>query len=129
MRRRYQEGSLKKVDGKWIAQWWEDGHRRKRTLGSISSVPKAKARGELDAILAPINARADAPSPSKIWSDFVSGTYLPFYRRKWKRSTAQSNEDRLRVHLEPIYGEKKLGSFTRDELQTMLDEKAASGLS
>src|SRR5258708_536505 len=28
MRRRYQEGSLKKVDGKWIAQWWEDGHRR-----------------------------------------------------------------------------------------------------
>lgn len=129
MRRRYQEGSLKKVDGKWIAQWWEDGHRRKRTLGSISSVPKAKARGELDAILAPINARADAPSPSKTWSDFVNGTYLPFYRRKWKRSTAQSNEDRLRVHLEPIYGERKLGSFTRDELQTMLDEKAASGLS
>jgi integrase len=129
MRRRYQEGSLKKVDGKWIAQWWEDGHRRKRTLGSISSVPKAKARGELDAILAPINARADAPSPSKTWSDFVSGTHLPFYRRKWKSSTARSNEDRLRVHFEAIFGSRKLGSFTRDELQTFLDEKASSGLS
>ena len=129
MRRRYQEGSLKKVDGKWIAQWWEDGHRRKRTLGSCSSVPKAKARAELDAILAPINARSESPSPSKTWGDFVSGIYLPFYKRKWKRSTAQSNEDRLRVHLEPIYGERKLGSFSRDELQTLLDEKASSGLS
>ena len=129
MRRRYQEGSLKKVDGKWIAQWWEDGHRRKRTLGSCSSVPKAKARGELDAILAPINARADAPSPSRLWGDFVNGTYLPFYRRKWKRSTARSNEDRLRVHLDAIYAARKLGSFTRDELQALLDAKAASGLS
>ena len=76
MRRRYQEGSLKKVDGKWIAQWWEDGHRRKRTLGSVSSVPKAQARGELDAILAPINSRADAPSPTKKWGDFVN-EHLP----------------------------------------------------
>ncbi len=129
MRKRYQEGSLKKVDGKWIAQWWEDGHRRKRTMGSVSSVPKAKARAELDAILSPINSRADAPSPSKKWGEFVVNTYLPFYRRKWKRSSASTNEDRLRVHLNPIYAERTLGSFNRDELQTLLDEKAASGLS
>src|SRR4051812_44431804 len=128
MRRRYQEGSLKKVDGKWIAQWRElDGQKRKRTLGSVSSVPKAQARTELDAILAPINARADAPSPSKKWIDFVNGTYLPFYKRKWKRSTAIANEDRLRVHLNPMYGERSLGSFNRDELQTMLDEEATNG--
>jgi integrase len=129
MRRRYQEGSLKKVDGKWIAQWWEDGHRRKRTLGSVSSVPKARARSELDAILAPINSRADAPSPTKKWGEFVTSIYLPFYKRKWKRSTANTNEDRLRVHLVPVYGERTLGSFSRDELQTMLDEKAKAGLS
>lgn len=129
MRRRYQEGSLKKVDGKWIAQWWEDGHRRKRTMGSVSSVPKTKARAELDAILAPINSRAEAPSSTRKWGDFVNNVYLPFYRRKWKHSTAFTNEDRLRVHFEPIYAERSLGSFTRDELQTMLDEKAATGLS
>lgn len=129
MRRRYQDGSLKKVDGKWIAQWWEDGHRRKRTLGSASSVPKAQARSELDAILAPINSRADSPSPTKKWGDFVNNTYLPFYRRKWKRSTAATNEDRLRVHLEPIFAERTLGSFSRNELQGMLDEKAETGLS
>jgi integrase len=129
MRRRYQEGSLKKVDGKWIAQWWEDGHRRKRTLGAVSSVPKSKARSDLDAILCPINSRADAPSPTRKWGEFVMNTYLPFYRGKWKRSSALTNEDRLRVHLKPVYEERTLGSFTRDELQTMLDEKAERGLS
>ena len=81
MRRRYQEGSLKKVDGRWIAQWWEDGHRRKRTLELVSMVPKAQARSELDAILGPINSRADAPPPSKKWGDFVKDVYLPFYPR------------------------------------------------
>src|SRR4051812_35099687 len=129
MRRRYQEGSLKKVGGKWIAQWWEDGHRRKRTLGAVSSVPKAQARTELDAILAPINSRADAPSPSKKWQEFVDGEYFPFYEQKWKRSTASANRDRLRVHLSSIYAGRTLGSFTRDELQKMLGEKAAKGLS
>lgn len=129
MRKRYQQGSLKKVDGKWIAQWWEDGHRRKRTLGNVSKVPKAQAQGELDAILAPINSRADSPSPAKKWDDFVTNTYLPFYRRKWKISSVITNEDRLRVHLTPVYSDRSLGSFNRDELQTLLDEKAARGLS
>lgn len=129
MRKRYQQGSLKKVDRKWIAQWWEDGHRRKRTLGFVSQVPKAQARGELDAILAPLNSRAEAPSPSKKWGEFVTNIYLPFYRRKWKRSSALTNEDRLRAHLAPVYSERTLGSFNRDELQTLLDEKAAGGYS
>jgi integrase len=129
MRKRYQQGSLRKVGGDWIAQWWEDGHRRKRTLGKINRVAKAHAQAQLDAILAPINSRASAPSPSTTFGEFVTHTYLPFYQRKWKRSTIDTNVDRFRVHLTPLYGERKLGSVTRDELQDMLDEKAASGLS
>jgi integrase len=92
-------------------------------------VPKAQARSELDAILSPINSRADAPSPTKKFGEFVHDTYLHFYGGKWKGSTAKCNEDRLSVHLDPIYSERTLGSFNREELQTMLDEKAASGLS
>ena len=126
MRQRYQEGSLKKRDGKWVAQWWEDGRRRKRRLGPISSVTKAEARRQLDAILAPINIRTDAPSPAKKWGEFVTDVYLPFYRRKWKRSTRVTNEDRLKLYLQPMYSERSLGSITRDELQTMLDEKATT---
>ena len=90
---------------------------------------KAQAKGELDAILAPINSRAQAPSASAKWGEFVRNTYLPFYLRKWKRSSATTNEERLRVHLMPIFSERTLGSFSRDELQTLLDEKAAAGLS
>lgn len=129
MRRRYQEGSLKKVQGRWIAQWWEQGHRRKKTLGSASAMPKAQARRELDAILAPINNQTEAPSSEKRWGDFVKDVYLPFYRRKWKRSSASTNTDRLRIHLEPVYGERTLGSFSREELQQFLDGKAQAGLS
>ena len=121
MRKRYQKGSLKKVDGVWIAQFWEDSHRRKRSLGRVSKVPKAQAQAELDAILAPINSRAQAPAPSAKWGEFIVNTYLPFYRRKWKRSSAVTNEERLRVHLTPVYSERTLGSFSRDELQTLLD--------
>lgn len=129
MRKRYQQGSLKKVGGKWIAQWWEDGHRRKRTLGRVSLVPKSKAQADLAAILSPINSRSEAPSPAKNWGEFVTNIYLPFYRRKWKRSSAITNEERLRVHLMPPFQERTLGSFNREELQNLLDEKAASGLS
>ena len=129
MRKRYQQGSLTKVDGNWIAQWWEDGHRRKRTLGRVSKLAKSKAQGDLDAILLPINSRASAPSPSTTWGEFVSNTYLPFYTRKWKLSTKTTNEERFKVHLFPAYGEGKLGSFQRDELQDLLDAKASAGLS
>ena len=129
MRRRYQQGSLTKIDGNWIAQWWENGHRKKRTLGRVSKVAKAKAQAELDAILVPFNSRASAPSPSTTWGEFVNHTYLPFYIRKWKFSTRMTNEDRFRVHLTPMYAERKLGSFKRDELQDLLDEKARAGLS
>lgn len=128
-RRRYQQGSLTKVDGNWIAQWWEDGHRKKRTLGRASTVAKAKAQAELDAILGPINSRASAPSPSTTWGEFVKNTYLPFYRRKWKLSTRMTNEDRFRVHLMPLFEHRSLGSFQRDELQDLLDAKTQAGLS
>jgi len=55
--------------------------------------------------------------------------YLPFYRRKWKRSTVMTNEDRFAHHLTSEFGSRSLGSFSREELQGFLDRKAAAGLS
>jgi integrase len=55
--------------------------------------------------------------------------YLPFYRRKWKGSTTESNEYRLRFHLTSDLAARSMGSFDRDELQALLDRKAAKGLS
>jgi integrase len=57
------------------------------------------------------------------FGDFVQGVYLPFYRRKWKRTTVMTNEDRLGHHLTSEFDARSLGSFGRDELQALLDRK------
>ncbi len=129
MRKRYQKGGLQKVDGVWIAQWWDDGHRRKRTLGRVSVVTKSDAQAELAAIVAPINTRHTSPSARCTFGDFVTQKYLTFYRRKWKRSTLMTNEDRVKHHLVPAFGERTLGSLTDEELQDFLEGKAQAGLS
>ena len=130
MRKRHQKGSLSKIKGSWVVQWWEDGHRRKRTLGRASQMTKAQAQNELDAILAPINRnQQDATSSKRKFGEFIDVEFLPFYRRKWKTSTIGTNEDRLRHHLTSQFSEWTLDMFSRDKLQTYLDQKAAANLS
>ncbi|HLH31662.1 MAG TPA: hypothetical protein VKY31_10700 [Terriglobia bacterium] len=129
MRERFQTGNLFKRGKWWVGQWREDGKRPKRRLGLIAKMTKSEAQNALAKILAPINSR-DAP-PSKTWafSDFVERVYQPFYTRKWKRSTAATNRERMRKHLLSKFGACTLGSFTREQLQDYLDELAASSLS
>ena len=66
---------------------------------------------------------------STTWSEFVNRTYLPFYRRKWKISTKETNEARIRAHLTPLYEARALESFRRDERQDLLEAKARAGFS
>lgn len=128
MRKRFQKGSLQKVRGEWVARWRQDGERKAKKLGRTSQRTKAQAQSELAAILAPINSSRSEPSEKKTFDEFVQHVYLPFYRRKWKRSTIMTNEDRLAHHLTSEFGPQSLGSFGRDELQSFLDRKS-SGLS
>jgi integrase len=120
MRKRFQKGSLQKVRGEWVARWREDGQRKARKLGRISLMTKAQAQSELVAIVGPITA-AERPSERAGFGEFVQRS-VPFYRRKWKRSAAAS-EDRLKHHLYR-FDPRSLGSFERDELQAFLDQKA-----
>jgi integrase len=90
---------------------------------------KAQAQNELDAILAPINNKQDVLSGEWKFGAFVRKVYLPFYRRKWKPSTAATNEDRLKRYLLSEFDEPTLNTFTRDDLQNFLDRKAAANLS
>ena len=124
MRKRFQKGSLQKIRGEWVARWREDGQRRARKLGRTSLMTKTQAQAELAAIVGPINASRSQPSDRVSFGDFVQQVYLPFYRRKWKRSTAMTNEDRLKHHLTSEFDPRSLGSFDRDELQAFLDQKA-----
>jgi integrase len=122
MRKRFQKGSLQKVRGVWVARRRQDGERKARMLGRVSQMTKAQAQSELAAIVAPINNRSE-PSEQMSFGDFVRDVYLPFYRRKWKRTTVMTNEDRLGHHLTSEFDARSLGSFGRDELQALLDRK------
>ena len=129
-KRRFQKPRVKNVNGYWIAQYRDlDGRRRKVSFGPVAKTKKYDAERDLAQILEPINAIQANPSPMVGFALFVQSIYLPFYRRKWKPSTVGSNEYRLNFHLINRFGERPLNSFTRDELQEVLDQKAASGLS
>lgn len=122
-RKRFQRGSLKKVGKQWIAQWWEGGHRRKARW---SGMTKSEAESTLAEILVPLNAGETAGIKREpTFGEFVKQTYLPFYRGKWKTSTAEDNEGRLRFHLTSAYASRPLYSFSRDELQKVLNQRAA----
>ena len=129
MRKRFQEGSLFKRNGCWVAQWWDNGHRRKRRLGRVSEMSKAQAQIQLASILEPINTRTAEASPDCELARFIDGIFFPFYRRKWKTSTAMTTEGRIIFHIRDPYAGRKLGSFSRDELQTFLEGKVEGGLS
>jgi hypothetical protein len=124
MRRRFQKGSLRKVRGAWVARWRQDGERKARVLGRVSQMTKTQAQSELAALVAPLNSKRSEPSEQKSFGDFIQNVYLPFYRRKWKRSTTMTNEDRLAHHLGSELETRLLVSFGRDELQELLDRKS-----
>ncbi len=98
-------------------------------LGNVSEKTKSQAWNELAVILAPINDRKQLSRDNLSLQEFVNKVYLPFYRRKWKRSTAYCNIDRIRHHVTAEFPERLLSSFTREELQEFLERKAAAGLS
>src|SRR6266850_5871474 len=133
MPKRFQKGGVKKIrrpaGWMWVGQWWENGHRRNRVLALVSEKSKTQAQSDLAKILEPINAAKAPINEMSPFGDFVRNIVFPFCRRKWKQSTRCTTEDRIRFHLVDPLEKRPIGSFERDELQSLLDMKAASGLS
>jgi len=133
MRRRYQKGSLqlRKQGGVWVwlGMWREGEHRRTKTLGQKSEMTKAEAKAMLESILAPLNARQEPQAGRMQLGAFIRDVYYPFCRRKWKRSSRMTTEDRINHDIAPKVGDSELRSIGRVALQDLLDQKAADGLS
>jgi site-specific recombinase XerD len=127
MRKRYQQGSVtKSSDGRyWIGKYREDGRHKTKLLGKIREITKSQAQEKFAEFIKPL---ADI-SPDVTLKSFVEDVYFPFHRRKWKESTSMTNEDRIRHHILAGFGDRKLGSFTRDELQGFLDSKSSLSFS
>jgi hypothetical protein len=108
--------------------WREGEHRRTKTLGQKSQMTKTDAREKLDKILTPLNAKHEQTDRMQ-FGVFVRDVYYPFCRRKWKRSTRITTEDRMNRHLIPELGGLELRNVNRVALQDLLDRKAGGGLS
>src|SRR5438105_11440797 len=120
MRKRFQKGSVKKVNGKWIGQWWENGKRRNLVLGRVSEMTKAAAQSRVAEIVRPINNRQRQSNPEMRLEDFIRDVALEVHRRRWKRSTAMTVAHRLLYHICGDLGDRPIGKIEREELQSFL---------
>jgi len=125
-RKRFQKGSLQvRKHGRhrvWVACWWQEGIRRSKVLGRCSQIGKGEAEAILSAILQPVNSGVTATvKPIHTFDQFVKEIYLPFCRRSWKKSTADTSEQIVRTHLVPAFGPALLHAVRREEMQDFLD--------
>ena len=127
-RKRYQEGSLQvRSHGKrkmWVVLYREGGARKYNTLGLFSKMSKSEAQKKQAEFMGQINAaQAVAPDPEITFGDYLHNVTLPFLRKKWKRSTASTSENRITHHLEE-FRETRLTAITLKALQAFLGRKA-----
>lgn len=131
-RKRYQNGSLQVVSthGKrkmWILQYRDGGSKKYHTIGPFSKMSKSDAQQAQAEFMKEVNARtATAPDPHITFGDFLEGVALPFLRSKWKRSTRDTTENRIRHHLLAEFGQEKLENLGLQRLQAFLAAKAAT---
>jgi integrase len=113
-------GGVVKQRGKWKGLWYDsDGIKRSKIVGLCSEMTKTQAR---DAV-AEIVQRAKKDTNHQLFGPFVEGPFFGFYNRKWKSSTAENNQQRIRTHLVAAFKERELSSIKREELQDLLDVK------
>ncbi len=58
------------------------------------------------------------------FKSFLEKVYLPIFRQKWKASTTETEEYRLRAHLTRTIGDQLLHRIDRDRLQAVLNGAA-----
>lgn len=127
MSTRTQHGSLRKrKSGRamvWLGLWWENGHRRAKTLGKLTGMTKTEAQEALDKLVRPINE--ERGTVEYTLENYTRHVVFPWYERKWKpSSTKQTTEDRICHHILKALGDRPLSSITRAILQDFLDKKA-----
>jgi integrase len=130
-RKRFQEGSLQvRSHGRlknWVVLYRERGVRKYQTLGLFSKLTRSAAQEKQAVFMQEVNARlATAPDPGVTFGDFLEGVALPFYRVKWKTSTASTTESRMRHHLMGEYKDARLQDLGLKALQQFLNDKAES---
>ncbi len=120
MRTRHSIGGVRKQSGSWVGLWHEAGKKKSKVLGFVSEMSKGEAREAVGKVVAGLKERSHGTT----FDQFVEKVYFPFYSRKWKHSTRETNVNRIRAHLVGWFQFRDLSMFRRDDMQEFLDVKA-----
>jgi integrase len=115
-----------------VVLYYDDrGERRYSTLGWASEMNKGVADEKCQEFMRGINGGDRTPGPTRPTTvkEFLDQVYLPFYRGKWKESTAGTSENRIQHHIVKDLGGRRLDDLSLVPLQKFLDAKADVGLS
>ena len=117
----YGLGGVRKQRGRWYGFWRnEEGKQVSKMLGLAHKMTKTEAREAV----AEIVKQFKTDNNPKLFGGFVEGPYFGFYTKKWKASTSENNQQRIRTHLVEAFRERDMLSIRRDELQELLDAKS-----
>lgn len=149
-RRRFQNGCLFRRGKVWAARWREDIIREDGTLGRIrryatlGEMSKREAQKLLDRMLQPLNQGKQRPQSVMTFDQFVRERWVPAKMPMLNSTTlkldpkaadqfgstlrdrpnsAESYSSKLRNHVLPAFGTKRLNEITRWDVQVFLSEK------
>ncbi|NIV30297.1 MAG: tyrosine-type recombinase/integrase, partial [Anaerolineae bacterium] len=141
-RRRFQKGYVRlrgTHDPYWEGFYREDilladskivRKRRSKNLGRLAELPTKKlALRKLAAIVAELNALDYQPRPVITVRDFVEEKYRKLVLSVRKPTTQHGYAVVLDRHVLPAIGHRQLVEVTSEDVQTLINQKVASGLS
>jgi len=139
-RRRYQQGSVKFVEGKWRGRWREDvvladgtakRVNKKTILGTKEDLKtKRLAQRELDLILSPINSVHYRPTYQITLAEFARRWSEKIKPIAYKAGGSQATAGRhVKGKLVPAFGNIELKDITTEVLQSYVADLLANGVS
>jgi integrase len=135
-RRSYGSGSLivrRDSGGRdtWYGKWWANGRQVMRRIGprrggsAKDGFTRAQAESELRRLMSAV--RVDPVVGELLSVQEVAQRYVAHAERRGrKKSTRKNVESEVRVHLDPFFGSKSLGSITHEDvldLVVVLEDK------
>jgi integrase len=136
-RNRGQDGWVERVGKKtkkWRGNWTsysvtgeglECRHHHTRTLGLCAEISKTDAKNKLREIINRETHNVVSPDPDVTFLWFWTNRYLPLMERGWSEATRSTVTSVISTHFLSTFGERRLGSLDKVELQNHLYGLAA----
>jgi integrase len=137
MIRRYQRGSVRKKNGKYVLRYREDCftpngqlNRPQRTiiLGPVSAFRgKNEARQAADRFMQQVNQVAPQPQASITLSEFWAEHFEPNVVEKMKPNTRNMYRELWKNHIAPAFGPERMRGISGFEIDRFLSRKYKQG--